>query len=69
MPDGERRLAPTGGPRIPFMNVDVGAADAGASHPDKDFVVSDRGHRHVMQLESGACVGLHECSHEHCSMA
>jgi hypothetical protein len=51
------------------MDVDVGAADAGAPHPDQDFVVSDGRSRHVMQLESGACVGLHECSHEHCSVA
>ena len=39
--DDERRLATALRPRVPVVDVHVGAADAGAPHTDQDFVVSD----------------------------
>ena len=61
--DDERRRDRPGRPRIPRLDVQVGAADARLAHPDQDVVDADLGHRHVAQLEAWAGVGLHERAH------
>ena len=40
--DDERRAAAAARPVVPLVDVDVGAADAGAPHADQHLVVADR---------------------------
>ena len=50
-------------PRVPVVDVHVGAADAGASHADQNFIVSNRRLGNVLQHESGRRCRLHQRFH------
>ncbi len=50
-------------PRVPRLDVEVRAADAGLVDPDQDVVDADGRHRHVAQLEARAGVGLDQGEH------
>ena len=62
--DGERRLAAPLRPVVPLVDVDVGAADAGAAHADQHLIVTDGRLRHLLQHEARRRPLLHECSHD-----
>ena len=47
--DDERRFAATGRPGVPFVDMDIGAADTRATHADEDFVIADRRNGHVRE--------------------
>ena len=61
--DDERRLDRPGGPRIPRLDVEVGAADARLVDADQDVVDADGRHRDVAQLEARAGGGLDQGEH------
>ena len=61
--DHEGGLAASARPVVPFVDVHVGAADAGAAHLDEHFVVPDLRAGDVRQLESGSAGRLHESLH------
>ena len=63
MAANERRLATTGGPCVPLVNVHVGAADAGAAHANEHLVVADRGLRHLGQSQATSSRLLHQRFH------
>jgi hypothetical protein len=44
-----RRFHSPSGPFVPFVNVNVGSADAGPFHPNENFVIADHGAGHVFQ--------------------
>src|SRR5450432_1438905 len=46
------------GPFIPLVDVQVGAANAGAQHTDQHFVDADFGLRNVLENEAGLALGL-----------
>jgi hypothetical protein len=50
-------------PGVPFINVDVGAADAGAINFDEDVVEADFGGGNVFQPEAGFSLALNQCFH------
>src|SRR5205823_8300168 len=60
VPDRDRRFHAAAGPGIPFVNVDVGAADAGATHTDQNLIVADSRFGNVSQGESRRRRGFHE---------
>ena len=61
--DGERGLEPSRGPRVPFPDVEVGAADAGVEHTDEDVLRADGRHGYVADLHAGARGGFDDGSH------
>ena len=61
--DDERRLDGPRRPRVPRLDVQVRAADAGLVHPDEDVVDADGRHRDVPKLQARAGGGLHEREH------
>src|SRR5436190_7908356 len=50
-------------PRVPFIDVHVRAAHAGATYADQHFVVANSRLRHVLQHETGTCRLLHQRFH------
>jgi hypothetical protein len=61
--DGERRSASALCPRVPLVDVHVGAAHAGAPHLDQHFVVADLRTRDVPKDEAGTGGRFHQRSH------
>ena len=53
-------------PRIPVVDVHVGAAHAGAPHANQNFIVADRRLRNVFEHEAGARGRLHQRFHVAC---
>ena len=62
--DGHRHRNGLLRPRIPVVDVHVGAADGGAVHLDEHVVVTDRGLRHVLHPDAGFRASLDQCFHE-----
>ena len=56
---GDRLLRPG----VPVVDVHVGAADAGAQHPDQHVVDADLRLRHVLQPQPGLGPALHQRPH------
>ena len=52
-------------PVVPFVDVDVGAADAGAQHADQHVVDADLGDVDVFQPQARLAPALHQCFHIH----
>src|ERR1700722_7072689 len=50
-------------PRIPIVNVHIGAADCGTLDLDEHIVVTDRGFRNILHPDTGFRAGLDECFH------
>src|SRR5450631_1644123 len=50
-------------PIVPLLKVQVGAAQACSVDTDLHVIRADRGFGSLHQRESGACCGLHQCSH------
>ena len=63
VPDDDRRLDASLRPRIPVVDMHVGAAYARAPDANEDFVVADRRFRNVFQLETRSSRGLHKRFH------
>jgi hypothetical protein len=53
VPDDERRLAASLRPRVPVVDVDVGAADSRATDANKNFVLTDPWLRDILEFETG----------------
>ena len=51
-------------PRVPVVDMHVGAADGGAVDLDEDVVVADRGLRHVLHPDSRFRPSFDQCFHE-----
>jgi hypothetical protein len=51
-------------PGIPFVNVQVRAADAGFVNLDQDVIDADFGFRNILQPQSGFRFGFYECVQE-----
>jgi len=51
-------------PGIPFVNVEVGAADAGFKNLDEHVIDAHRGFGNIPQPQSGFCFGFDECLHD-----
>jgi len=64
MPHDERRLATALCPRVPIVNVNIGAANSRAPHADQNFVLPDPRLRDILQLETGCCGLLYQRFHE-----
>ncbi len=52
-----------GGPRVPLVDVDVGAADAGLVNPNEDVVDPDFGFGHILEPETRLGPALHQGFH------
>jgi hypothetical protein len=63
MPHDERRLATAFCPRVPIVDVHIGAADSRASHSNQNFVLSDPRLRDILQLETGCSGFLYQRFH------
>src|SRR5207253_2350650 len=63
VPDHARRAHTGGGPRIPPVDVEIGAADAPRADLDEDLAEAGRGDRDRPDLEARARCGLHERPH------
>jgi hypothetical protein len=63
--DDEGRLAASLCPVIPVVDVDVGAAYAGAMHAAENFVVADPRLWYVAHHEAGTGSFLHQCFHSY----
>ena len=64
MADDERRLAAALCPRVPIVDVHVGAAHARASHANENFVLTDPRLRDILELEPGRRGFLYQRFHE-----
>src|SRR6202020_1478988 len=51
-------------PRIPIVNMHIGAADGGTLDLDEHIVVADRGFRNVLHPDAGFRAGFDECFHD-----
>ena len=51
------------GPRVPVVNMNVGAADRSFLDPDQDVVRPDLRHRHFFQTESRRALAFHQRWH------
>ena len=63
VPDHHRHRDRLLRPRVPVVDVQIGAADAGPVDPDQHVVDPDFGFGHVLEPQSGLRLGFHECSH------
>src|SRR5204862_5190386 len=63
------RLDRLRGPRIPRLDVEIRATDAGLPDPDQDVVDPDLGLRDRLEPEAGAGLGLHQREHLAASLA
>ena len=63
MPHHERHRHGFAGPVVPFVNVQIGAADAGAVHLDEDVIGRHPGLRHVLEPKSLSRLFFNECLH------
>ena len=52
------------GPGIPLVDVQIGAADAGAEHLDEHVVDADRGPGNVLEPQADFRLFLHQCEHD-----
>jgi len=59
----EGRFAAGAGPVVPFVDVHVGAADAGTSNANEYFVLTNFGNGNVGKGKAGSCAVLDERSH------
>ena len=50
-------------PRIPVVDVQVGAADGGLVHTDQHVAITRDGHRHLLEPQPRRRLGLHERLH------
>jgi hypothetical protein len=64
VPDDERRLAPRLRPRIPVVDVNVGAAHSGPAHTNENLVLTDFRLRHILEFEAGCGGFLYQRFHE-----
>ena len=62
--DGHRHRDGFLRPRVPVVDMHVGAADGRAVDLDEHVVVADRGLRHVLHPDSGFRSSLDQCFHE-----
>src|SRR5579875_3823582 len=54
-------------PVVPFVDVEIGAADAGQQHADQNIVDADCGLRHFFNPQPTFCPTLYQCSHQYLS--
>ena len=66
MPHHERHQDGFAGPVVPFVNVQIGAADAGATHLDEDVIGRHPGLRNVLEPKSFSGLFFNECLHLSC---
>jgi hypothetical protein len=52
------------GPLVPFVDVEVGAADPRGVDPDQDIIRPGLGHRDVLESETVFIGMLYQCSHD-----
>src|SRR6476646_4362990 len=61
--DDERRNTSAACPRVPFVNVDVGAAHSRSPHANQHFILTNRRLSDVFQYESRSCRFFYERFH------
>src|ERR1700728_1000983 len=68
VPDHQRNWDGLARPIVPFVDVHVGAANAGAMYSNKNVVDPDAGLLHVLQPQTGLVSALDQCLHCRSSM-
>ena len=63
MPNREWHRNRFAGPFIPFVNVDVGAADGGAADPNEYIVMPGYRFLDILKPDTGFGFGFDQCSH------